>query len=200
MKKLYIAICEEEESVRSYIRRMIEKQEIDCNIAEYASVEELLQIQSTKAEQHIDLLFTNQPVKGMNGIKINKPLQERNFMKIFAQAVRDYYGKTGEKILVRNNNRLRSVSVDDIYYIESSNRKVILYLKDEKITYYDKIGALEQMLYPDFFRIHKGYLVHMKYIKDYQRAGVCMQNGDTLLISKYKYREFTEAYLRYQSR
>lgn len=200
MKKLHIAICEEEENVRSYVRRIIEKQEIDCNITEYASVEELLQIQSTKAEQHIDLLFTNQPVKGMNGIKINKPLQERTFMKIFAQAVRDYYGKTKEKILVRNNNRLRSVSVDDIYYIESSNRKVILYLKDEKITYYDKIGVLEQMLYPHFFRIHKGYLVHMKYIQSYQRAGVCMQNGDSLLISKYKYREFTEAYLRYQSR
>mgnify|MGYP000475440293 CR=1 FL=1 len=87
--------------------------------------------------------------------------------------------------------------VDDIYYIESSNRKVTLYLRHEKIEYYDKISSLESELKPDFFRIHKGYLVNIKYVERYDRTEVKMRNGDSLLISKYKYQDFVKRYLEY---
>ena len=90
-----------------------------------------------------------------------------------------------------------NVSADDIYYIESSNRKVTLYLRHEKIEYYDKISSLESELKPDFFRIHKGYLVNIKYVERYDRAEVKMRNGDSLLISKYKYQDFVKRYLEY---
>ena len=89
--------------------------------------------------------------------------------------------------------------VDDIYYIESSNRKVTLYLRHEKIEYYDKISSLESELKPDFFRIHKGYLVNIKYVERYDRTEVKMRNGDSLLISKYKYQDFVKRYLEYIS-
>ena len=38
-----------------------------------------------------------------------------------------------KEVLVRNGNRTRSVSADDIYYIGSSNRKVTLYLRVRKL-------------------------------------------------------------------
>ena len=104
-----------------------------------------------------------------------------------------------KEVLVRNGNRTRSVSADDIYYIESSNRKVTLYLRHEKIEYYDKISSLESELKPDFFRIHKGYLVNIKYVERYDRTEVKMRNGDSLLISKYKYQDFVKRYLEYIS-
>ena len=113
-----------------------------------------------------------------------------------------YIKKKKEKpkeVLVRNGNRTRSVSADDIYYIESSNRKVTLYLRHEKIEYYDKISSLESELKPDFFRIHKGYLVNIKYVERYDRTEVKMRNGDSLLISKYKYQDFVKRYLEYIS-
>lgn len=105
-----------------------------------------------------------------------------------------------KEILVRNNSRIRKVPADDSYYIESSNRKVILYLKEGTIEYYDKISALEKMLKPEFFRIHKGYLVNMKYIRQYDRTEVSMENGDRLPISKYKYQDFVRAYQNYISK
>ena len=52
-------------------------------------------------------------------------------------------------------------------------------------------------LKPDFFRIHKGYLVNIKYVERYDRAEVKMRNGDSLLISKYKYQDFVKRYLEY---
>ena len=134
---------------------------------------------------------------------IVKPIQESNFEQVFAQTIREYQylmAKKKEKpkeVLVRNGNRTRSVSADDIYYIESSNRKVTLYLRHEKIEYYDKISSLESELKPDFFRIHKGYLVNIKYVERYDRTEVKMRNRDSLLISKYKYQDFVKRYLEY---
>lgn len=105
--------------------------------------------------------------------------------------------KEPKKVLVRNGKTTRDILSDDIYYIESSNRKVILYLNHEKIEYYDKISYLEGKLRPDFFRIHKGYLVNMKYVEQYNRTEVRMKNGDSLPVSKYKYQDFVKSYQEY---
>ena len=105
-----------------------------------------------------------------------------------------------KEILVRNNNRIRNVPADDIIYIESNNRKVILHTKKEMIEYYDKIGELEKALKPEFFRIHKGYLVHMRDIEYYGRTEVHMKNGDDLLISKYRFQDFVKTYENYISK
>lgn len=105
-----------------------------------------------------------------------------------------------KEILVKSSGQIKPVPADNVYYIESSNRKVILYLKEKKIEYYDKISELEESLKPDFFRIHKGYLINMKYSEWYDRTEVQMKNGDRLPISKYKYQEFIKAYQNYISK
>lgn len=40
---MHIGICDDEENVRAYIRKLIEQQNEECQITEYASGEELLQ-------------------------------------------------------------------------------------------------------------------------------------------------------------
>ena len=56
---------------------------------------------------------------------------------------------------------------------------------------------LEEELQGQFFRIHKGYLVNLACIDEYNKTEVTLVNGDKLLISKYKYPDFVKAYLRY---
>lgn len=105
-----------------------------------------------------------------------------------------------KEIQVKNGGRTKTVSAESVFYAESNNRKVILHTEEEEIEYYAKIGELEKGLQPEFFRIHKGYLVHMKYIEDYERTTVRMKNGDSLLISKYRYQSFIKAYQDYRKR
>jgi len=203
---LNIAICDDEENIRIYIRKLIQKQEPFCKITEFSSGKELLEFQDETNAEEIDILFLDISMGDEDGMTVAKQLRsqmESNFEQVFAQTIREYQylmAKKKEKpkeVLVRNGNRTRSVSADDIYYIESSNRKVTLYLRHEKIEYYDKISSLESELKPDFFRIHKGYLVNIKYVERYDRAEVKMRNGDSLLISKYKYQDFVKRYLEY---
>lgn len=201
-----IAICDDEENIRIYIRKLIQKQETFCKITEFSSGKELLEFQDETNAEEIDILFLDISMGDEDGMTVAKQLRsqmESNFEQVFAQIIREYQylmAKKKEKpkeVLVRNGNRTRSVSADDIYYIESSNRKVTLYLRHEKIEYYDKISSLESELKPDFFRIHKGYLVNIKYVERYDRTEVKMRNGDSLLISKYKYQDFVKRYLEY---
>jgi len=203
---LNIAICDDEENIRIYIRKLIQKQETFCKITEFSSGKELLEFQDETNAEEIDILFLDISMEDEDGMTVAKQLRsqmESNFEQVFAQTIREYQylmAKKKEKpkeVLVRNGNRTRSVSADDIYYIESSNRKVTLYLRHEKIEYYDKISSLESELKPDFFRIHKGYLVNIKYVERYDRTEVKMRNGDSLLISKYKYQDFVKRYLEY---
>ena len=201
-----IAICDDEENIRIYIRKLIQKQETFCKITEFSSGKELLEFQDETNAEEIDILFLDISMGDEDGMTVAKQLRsqmESNFEQVFAQTIREYQylmakkKKKPKEVLVRNGNRTRSVSADDIYYIESSNRKVTLYLRHEKIEYYDKISSLESELKPDFFRIHKGYLVNIKYVERYDRTEVKMRNGDSLLISKYKYQDFVKRYLEY---
>jgi DNA-binding LytR/AlgR family response regulator len=155
------------------------------------------------------IFVTGYPEYMMDAFSVNafqflvKPIKEQEFAAVFAQAVREWRclaarrQKPPRELLVRAGNATRKVLVEDIYYVESSNRKVILSLSHEKIIYYGKIGQLEEEFPKSFFRVHKGYLVNMKYVERYSRTEVRMKNGDVLLISKYKYQEFVKAYLDY---
>lgn len=134
-----------------------------------------------------------------------KPVNEEKFAQVFARAVAQI--KAGQKdpqgsraLTLQSANANRTVPLDSIYYIESSDHKVVLHLKDGKFVCYAKIGDLELGLQDQFFRIHKGYLVNLSYVEAYSKTEVTLINGDKLLLSKYKYQGFVKAYLRFLKR
>lgn len=129
-----------------------------------------------------------------------KPVDEKKFSQVFARAVKQITSiqKNTQKVhtlTLRFANTNKTISLDSIYYIESSNHKVVLHLKDREFTCYAKIRDLELELQDRFFRIHKGYLVNLSYVDGYSKTEVTLTNGENLLLSKYKYQDFVKAYL-----
>lgn len=132
-----------------------------------------------------------------------KPVNEEKFAEIFKRAVKQILSEDGKKrrtLTLRTAHETRTVPLDSIRYIESSNHKVILHLTDGEFACYAKIGELETELQGQFFRIHKGYLVNLSYVSGYSRTELTLTNGDKLLLSKYKYQDFVKAYLRFLKR
>ena len=131
-----------------------------------------------------------------------KPVDEGKFAQVFSRAVEQI------RALQENPRRVRAltlqsagvsktVPLDHIYYMESSDHKVVLHLRDGEFSCYAKIRDLELDLQDQFFRIHKGYLVNLSYVDGYGKSSVSLTNGEKLLLSKYKYRDFVKAYLRF---
>ena len=131
-----------------------------------------------------------------------KPVDGEKFAQVFARAVEQITAerkkpRRGRVLTLRSANTGRTVPLDSIYYVESSNHKVVLHLKDGVFTCYARIRDLESELQGRFFRIHKGYLVNLSYVDGYGKTEVTLANGERLLLSKYKYRDFVKAYLRF---
>ena len=129
-----------------------------------------------------------------------KPVDEEKFAQVFTRAVAQIgakQGKTARTLTLQSAGASRTVTLDSIYYIESSNHKVVLRLKDGEFSCYAKIRDLEAELGDQFFRVHKGYLVNLAYVEGYSKTELTLTNGEKLLISKYKYQDFVKAYLRF---
>ena len=129
-----------------------------------------------------------------------KPVDEEKFAKVFSRAVAQIgtaREKPGRVLTLQSANTSKTVPLDSIYYIESSNHKVELHLKNGEFACYAKIGDLELELQDQFFRIHKGYLVNLAYVAGYSKTEVTLTNGERLLLSKYKYQDFVKAYLHF---
>ena len=131
-----------------------------------------------------------------------KPVDEEKFARVFARAVEQIMAERenpqrGRVLTLRSANIGKTIPLDSIYYVESSNHKVVLHLKDGDFACYAKLRDLEAELQGQFFRIHKGYLVNLSYVTGYGKTEVSLVNGEKLLLSKYKYQDFVKAYLRF---
>ena len=128
-----------------------------------------------------------------------KPVNERRFAEVFSRAAGQIASASEERkktLVIQCGSENRAIPLQDIYYVESRNHKVVLYLKEGELEYYAKIGDLEEELQGRFYRIHRGYLVNLACVEGYDKTEVMLANGDRLPLSK-KYDDFTAAYLRF---
>ncbi len=128
-----------------------------------------------------------------------KPINEQKFAEVFSRAERQILSEAEQKkktVVIQCGSESRAIPLDNIYYLESRNHKVVLYLKEGELEYYAKIGNLEEELAGQFYRIHRGYLVNLAYVEGYDKSEVMLTNGDRLPLSK-RYDDFASAYLRF---
>ncbi len=131
-----------------------------------------------------------------------KPVDEQKFADVFSRAVGQILSEAEQrkkKLVIQYAGEGKAIPLNDIYYMESQNHNIVLFLKSGKLEYYGKIGDLEEELAGQFYRIHRGYLINLFHVEGYDRTEVRMANGDKLLLSRYKYDGFVQAYMDYIS-
>ena len=131
-----------------------------------------------------------------------KPVDEQKFAEVFGRAAGQIVSEAEQrkkKLVIQYGGEGKAIPLNDIYYMESRNHNIILYLKSGNIEYYAKIGDLEEELAGQFYRIHRGYLINLFHVEGYDKTEVRMANGDKLLLSRYKYDGFVQAYMDYIS-
>lgn len=102
-------------------------------------------------------------------------------------------------IMVKSGGVHTKILWRDIIYAEVFNRKIMIHSMDGDIEYYGKMMDLEKSLGEDFFRPHRAYLIHFKYVVKYNASTVYLERG-TALMAKQNYGEFVKRYLKYIQR
>ena len=217
-----IAICDDEVSMVQILEEKIKKLLPDAVIEKYLSGNELIASGSKP-----DILFLDIQMPGMDGMETAKVLRQDNedMILIFVTAAEEYVfqafsdekfkevvtkavhnikrssrlEKDEKYIMVQTAGSHIKIFLRDIVYAEVYNRKVIIHTRSTDIEYYGKLQELSDMAGTDFFRTHRAYLVHFKYVEKYDATCVTMKNG-TALIAKQNYPEFVKQYLKYNQR
>lgn len=93
---------------------------------------------------------------------------------------------------VEGNMRLK---VDDIIYIETSKHKNVFYTKEQTFSIYKKMDELEEDLEGmGFVRIHRSFLINMKYIEKISSYVMILSTGKEISVPKSRYPEVKRQY------
>ena len=88
-------------------------------------------------------------------------------------------------IITRNKLGSRKVLCDDIIYISSNLRKLLIATKSERITVYGKLSDYEKKLLKlNFIKPHQSYIINQKYIKAVTSESILLDDDSLIPISR----------------
>ena len=127
-----------------------------------------------------------------------KPIEEQYFEKMMERLLVSMKNASEENLLIQKGYESWIISIEDIVYCEIIDRKIYLHLaSSEVIDYYDRIENLEKKLGHSFFRCHRSFLIHLKYLKGYKNGTAYMENGREIPVSRLRSKEFSNVILQY---
>lgn len=130
-----------------------------------------------------------------------KPVDTEKLKRVLQRAVLKTEAVSSDFILVNRERQKQKIFLQDILYFEIRGRLIDIHKTGGVSDYYGKIGVLEEELREKgFFRCHKGYLIHLKYVKGYNRQEVILENGEKIPVSKRRYEAFCKALLDYMKK
>lgn len=130
-----------------------------------------------------------------------KPVETWKLKQVLKKAVLKTEAASPDFILVNKGRQKQKIFLRDILYFEIMGRLIDIHKTGGISDYYGKISILEEELREKgFFRCHKSYLVHLKYVKGYNRQEAVLDNGEKIPISKRRYEEFCKALLSYMKK
>ncbi len=109
-----------------------------------------------------------------------------------------YASKKDDRISLRDGTTIYRVHADNVMYFEADDKWVRIIERDQKIRIRNKLSDIEKQLSAsNYVKIHRSYIVNMDFISAFAQSGVVMQDGVTLPVSKYRYKEAKQIYMRH---
>lgn len=132
-----------------------------------------------------------------------KPVSDERFRRVFESACREAQKRereVKEQILFRTRTRSFTLFKRDILYVESRGRKVDIHTAGDCVTVYGTMNGLQEQLGCDFYRCHRGYLVNLAHVTEYETDRILLESGEEVFMARDKYGEFVKAYMRFLER
>ena len=108
--------------------------------------------------------------------------------------------KAKRSITIKSGGANRRVILAEIIYAEVLEHRIILHMNNKEcIEYYGRMTDLEKITGPDFFRVHRAYLINLSYVGSYDSKSVTV-SGEEIPVARGKYQDLVKAYLSYYTR
>ena len=84
---------------------------------------------------------------------------------------------------------------EDILYVEAFLHYICIHTREGEYKIKESISAFGEKLSADFYRIHRSYLVSLKYIRKISRTSVTMEDQKELPLARGKYDDINRAFI-----
>ncbi len=132
-----------------------------------------------------------------------KPFDDRRFQQILQAAIENRQVQNMKEmpfLIIKKGYEIYKIFHHQILYAEVLGRKITLYTLKDEYTYNGKFSELEQQLGEDFYRVHRSFIIHLKFIAHYDTTIVTLDKGTSIAIAQKKYTSFVQQYLQYLKR
>lgn len=129
-----------------------------------------------------------------------KPVDDEKLQEVLERAKKEIEKKQGLKnrqIFIKTRNKNITLNVADILYFENEMRKIAVHTVRGKISFYGVMADMEREAGKGFCRCHRGYLVNLSYVSEYDAETIMLTNGEKIYLSKDRYHDFVRQYMRY---
>ncbi len=129
-----------------------------------------------------------------------KPVKKEKLKEVIERAVKEINKKENRekrRLFIKTRDKSIAIDVDDILFMENEMRKIAVHTKREVIKFYGAMAELEESVGSGFYRCHRGYLVNMAYIAEYDTENIYLTNGEKVYLARKKYQDFVKHYMRF---
>jgi len=127
-----------------------------------------------------------------------KPVNEEKLKEVLCRAVKEINKKREkQQLFIKTRDKSIALDINDILFMENEMRKIAVHTKRETIRFYGVMSELEKKAGDSFYRCHRGYLVNMAYIAEYDNGNIYLTNGDKVYLAREKYQDFVKHYMRF---
>ena len=125
-----------------------------------------------------------------------KPADERKLLPVLDRAVSNLNYRQRAVLLTSPEGDVK-VSLADICFVESENVHVAVHTVSGVYRSRISLAKFAEQLDETFIKVHRSYIVGLKYVKRISRTDITMLNGDLVPISRGMYDEVHTALIKY---
>lgn len=147
----------------------------------------------TDSKEHAIESYEVEPLTYLLKEKLYSEVFEKNFLKAIGKVEKE----KSKRIVISVRQKNIVINLNEIVYIESMRKKLIIHKKDScEEVYYTLEGVLEKIKEYGFIRCHKSYIVNSRFILSYNKVECQLVNGGVLPIGRKYSDTFSNEYLR----
>lgn len=129
---------------------------------------------------------------------IKKPVSFEPFKRQLTDALCSLDRQEGHFISICQGAQTDRINVNNIIYMESFKHNIrIVTINGVQECSCPLVQFENQVKEDPFFRVHRSFLVHYKHIKKINKDTLVMSNGDSILLSKHRRKEFLTDFSNY---
>lgn len=126
---------------------------------------------------------------------LTKPVPKDKLISVLDKAVKRL-DREPPFVLITYEGETAKLYESDILYVESFLHYISIRTKEREYKIKENISSFEDRLSDDFFRIHRSYLVSLKYIICISRSLVTLEGGIELPLARGKYDALNIAFIQ----